>query len=270
MQWPSLIRAPSQHRPPRQDRRAVHPQSLYIYRITSPASNSTSRSATASRVRDFPLQYPHGPEPPPPPGRLITGGPMRSPGPFDTTRRRYSNPSPSAWASRQCVQCLMPADARCSPLSPSSSPPTFRPSTRRYSQRVAGACPQRGALHCPRCATRSSPCLQNPPSHHASSLRSTNHYKRSPVSLEGLTLGLRRQRCGQRKRRRTELAQFVVLRCTRRCCGVSSWHAGAPAASDSWCLRRSRTWITSLQRAVPPCLAQRSWVPTPLRARWCS
>ena len=31
---------------------------------------------------------------------------------------------------------------------------------------------------------------QNPPYNHASSLRPTNHHKRSPVSLEGLTLGL--------------------------------------------------------------------------------
>ena len=51
-----------------------------------------------------------------------------------STRQHYLNPSPSAWASR--LRAMLR-----SPLSPSFSPPTFRPSSWRYSRHVAGARP---------------------------------------------------------------------------------------------------------------------------------
>ena len=72
---------------------------------------------------------------------------MRSPGPFDTdtTRRRYHpNPSPVR-VGQQTARVNAEIFAECPlthaahPLSPSSSSPTFRPSSRRYTQRVAGA-----------------------------------------------------------------------------------------------------------------------------------
>jgi len=83
----------------------------------------------------------------------------------------------------------------------------------------------------PRRATRSSPRLQKPPSHTRRCAR------RTTTSAAGTALPRptgaaharpRRQRWGQRKRnwRRTETPQFDVLLRTRRCCGVSSWHAG--------------------------------------------
>ena len=174
MQWPSPHQSPitSQHRPPRQDRRAVHPQSLYsIYLVLLPGIQFRVL------LCDFPLHHPHSPEIlRAPDHRGPCAHQARSTRHVDATRIRARPRGP---VDSTC-NALMLADPRHSPLSRSSSPPTFRPSTRRYSRRVAGA-HSRSVAPCTAHAVRRipHPCSQNPPSHHASSLRSTNHHKRS-------------------------------------------------------------------------------------------
>jgi len=142
MKWSSPHESPrhlfhslSQHRLAQQDRRAVHPRSVYI-----PPRRPMPRLALRRppRVCDSPLQHPRSPEPPFPRRRIAGAHARTRPAPpVDTTQIR-ARPRAPAVSTSQWAQCLMSADPRCSPLSPSSLPPTFPTLIWRCPWRAAG------------------------------------------------------------------------------------------------------------------------------------
>jgi hypothetical protein len=102
----------------------------------------------------------------------------------------------------------MPTDPRRSPLSPSSSPPTFRPSIRRYFRRVAGA-RSRSVVPCTAHAVR-----------------------RVPHRARNIHPSITRRHCARQTTSSAAVAMIPRLTgraharpCTRHCCNLSCWHA---------------------------------------------
>jgi hypothetical protein len=148
----------------------------------------------------------------------------------------------------------MSADSRCSPLSHSPSPPILQTLIWRCPRRAAGvaSAASAAALRWPRRATRSSPLLQKPPSYYASLQRSTINLKRSGRSAPSHWRGSRSASASPGPRNWCARAHLSLLL------------AFTPGPSWFAVLGALRTRIMSLQRAVPPRLVQRPWIPTPV------
>ena len=218
---PSLLTASTNSR---RRTRCPSPKRKYISSVPS----AFSCSATVSQGARFPSTIPSQSKSPPPDRQSTCAHQARS------TRRRYSNPSPPVWTRRQCARYLMQAGPRCSPLSPSFSPPNF---PTRYLGMSSAHCrrspAQRGALAFPTprdafLTALAKAALSTRVVAALDELPQAQQTPRFPVSLEALTVGLTGSGGSSGSRTGAGLSprNLVCLCALVARCDVSSWHAG--------------------------------------------